>query len=231
MVRNHRRTGFLTCQKCHDLRHATNDRLCSACRRSRQLLGEIDVHRTASRFGDKKMGLGKMSNQKTAFSPGNRGLCRDRFFEPRELPRKTARHVLEKVVIFRKTPGNRAFSARAIDRDSRYKKIGGSSPLERIRAKKRRNLRENEASGDSRSEKMAFRSGKATGKNSRNAEISEKTRTFTTRDLSRDNRNRNECEASDSRSANEGRLSRTNKNVIKSKNEGQKMIGFHHPEE
>jgi hypothetical protein len=27
MVRNHRRTGFLTCQKCHDLQHATNDRL------------------------------------------------------------------------------------------------------------------------------------------------------------------------------------------------------------
>jgi hypothetical protein len=62
------------------------------------------------------------------------------------------------------------------------KNIGDKPSLERIRAKKWRNSRENEGAGHSRSKKMAFRSGKAAGKNSRNAEIAEKTKGFRIRE-------------------------------------------------
>jgi hypothetical protein len=51
-----------------------------------------------------------------------------------------------------------------------------------IRLEKPRNSRENERSGDSRSEKRAFRSGKAGGKYSRNVEIFGKTRVFRIRE-------------------------------------------------
>jgi hypothetical protein len=51
--------------------------------------------------------------------PEKTGLPPDRFPKNREFPEKRAVYPLEKVADFRKTPGNRGFSSRAIDRKTK----------------------------------------------------------------------------------------------------------------